>query len=71
MNDNFLLIFYLHFAYAFNMKDKNKSTYGVDLEVECPLCKEMTPVGYAGPNRLAQHQGGEKWESTKCIQIYF
>ena len=26
------------------MKDKNKTTYSVDFEVECPLCKEMIPV---------------------------
>ena len=45
----------MDFADAFNMKDKNKTTYGVDFAVECPLCKEMIHIGYAGPNGLAQH----------------
>ena len=66
MDDNFLLIlkyiFYLDFADTFNMKDKNMTTYGVDfaVPVECSLCKEIIPVGYAGPNGLAQHQGKKK-----------
>ena len=28
------------------------TTYGVEFAVECPLCKEIIPVGYAGPNGL-------------------
>jgi hypothetical protein len=54
----------LHFAGAANMKDKNKITYGIDFKVEHPLCKEMIPVGYAGPNGLAQHQGKKKCRAT-------
>ena len=46
------------------MKDKNKITYGIDFKVECPLCKEMIPVGYAGPIGLAQHQGKKKCMAT-------
>jgi hypothetical protein len=69
-NDNFplILIFYLHFAVAgatnMPVKDKNKITYGINFKVECPLCKEMIPVGYAGPNGLAQHQGKKKYRAT-------
>jgi hypothetical protein len=58
------LIFYLHRADATNMKDKNKATYGIDFKMECPLCKEMIPVGYAGPIGLAQHQGKKKCKAT-------
>jgi hypothetical protein len=46
------------------MKDKNKVTYDIDFKVECPLCKEMIPVGYAGPIGLAQHQGKKKCKAT-------
>ena len=46
------------------MKDKNKTTYGVDFAVECPLCKEMIRISYAGPNGLAQHQGKKKCRAT-------
>jgi hypothetical protein len=58
------LIFYLYFARATDMKDKSKITYGIDFKVECPLCKEMIPVGYAGPIGLAQHQGRKKCMAT-------
>ena len=49
------------------MKNKNKATYGIDFKVECPLCREMIPVGYAGPAGLAQHQGKKKCRTT-CKQ---
>ena len=49
------------------MKDKNKITYSVDFKVECPLCKEMIPVRYAGPIGLAQHQGKKKCKAA-CEQ---
>jgi len=62
-----ILIFYFHFAGATDMKDKNKITYSVDFKVECPLCKEMIPVGYAGPIGLVQHQGKKKCRAT-CEQ---
>ena len=56
----FFNICYLDFADTFKMKDKNMTTYDVDFAVECSLCKEIIPVGYAGPNGLAQHQGKKK-----------
>jgi hypothetical protein len=46
------------------MKDKNKIKYCIDFKVECPLCKEMIPIGYAGPNGLTQHQGKKKCRAT-------
>ena len=58
------LILYLYFAHATDMKDKNKVTYGIDFKVECPLCKEMIPIGYAGPIGLAWHQGKKKCMTT-------
>ena len=50
------------------MKNKleDKTTYSInsDFKMECPLCKEMIPVGYAKPIGLVQLQGKKKCRVT-------
>ena len=50
------------------MKNKleDKTTYSInsDFKMECPLCEEMIPVGYAKPIGLVQLQGKKKCRVT-------